>query len=383
MVGVVGIYAAGPLELLQRQQSVGRANHRVSAASHQHQQLRAEFNVADSAGAAFEISALALSDRLLHFGLEVADVADFFRIQVGSPYEFSCRVQQFVGYLKVADHISGFHPSLSFPRVSPLGKVVAMSFGRAAERAGRPFGTKVGIHRKQQSAGGRSRHLSHDLPGDLSSSTSSIGASVGRRRMDEHHIHIAGIVELISAQLAHADNRHADIRMSSAGFLKAVDETSIRQRRHLPRDRQQISPSLNVAHHYPQHLTTLPMPNVGVWILLQLLIQPLKQIFAGQLPLQRPRSPQRLQQRRIPPHSLSKRPRHIRKPHHSPTENPSLSNILLHLRMLFQQPNQSLLSQLRKSRPPNHPHNRRVPPHHLLCVHCPNFNPLLALKFAQ
>ena len=46
--------------------------------------------------------------------------------------------------------------------------------------------------------------------------------------MDEHHIHIAGIVELVAAELAHADDGHADIGMGLAGLLKAMDETCIR-----------------------------------------------------------------------------------------------------------------------------------------------------------
>ena len=228
MVGVVRVYAARPLELLQRQQSVGRANQLIGAASHQHQQLGAELYVANSAGAAFEISALAFGDRLFHFGFEVADVVDFFGIQFGPPHEFSGRVQQLVGYLQVADHISGFHPSLSLPGMRPLFKVVAMGFGRAAERAGGPFRAKVGIYGKQQPVSCGGRHLRHDLSGDLGSSTGGIRACVGSRRMDEHHIHIAGIVELVAAELAHADDGHADIGMGLAGFFKAVDETSIR-----------------------------------------------------------------------------------------------------------------------------------------------------------
>ena len=174
MVGVIGVYAARPLELLQRQQSVGRANQRIGATSHQHQQLGAELYVADSAGAAFEISALALGDRLFHFGFEVADVVDFFGIQFGPPHEFSGRVQKLVGYLQVADHISGFHPSLSLPGMRPLFKVVAMGFGRAAERAGGPFRAKVGIYGKQQPVSCGGRHLRHDLSGDLGSSTGGV-----------------------------------------------------------------------------------------------------------------------------------------------------------------------------------------------------------------
>ena len=362
MVGVIGVYAACAFELLQGQQSVGRANQRIGATSHQHQQLRAELYVADSAGAALEISALALGDRLFHFGFEVADVVDFFRIQVGLPHEFSRRVQQLVGYLHVADHIPCFHPSLPLPWVCPLGEVVAMSFGRAAERAGWPFRAKVGIHGKQQSAGCGSGHLRHDLPGYLSGSTGGVRASVGSRRMDEHHIHIAGIVELVAAELAHADNGHADIGMSLAGLLKAVDETSIRQSRYLTSDRHQIGSAFNVAHHYSQHLAALPMANVCVGFAGELFAQIFQQVFAGELAFQHARRSQRLQQRRITAHSLGERPRHIRKPHHSPAENPPLCYVFPNLGMILRQPNQSPLRLLRKSRSLNHPHNRRVFP---------------------
>ena len=73
--------------------------------------------------------------------------------------------------------------------------------------------------------------------------------------MHEQHVDVAGVVQLASAELAHADDRESDVGIDDGerGF-----EADLREGGELPADAGHVGRAEEVAHRDAQQLASLP-----------------------------------------------------------------------------------------------------------------------------
>ncbi len=198
---------------------------------HQLEQLDRELDVAQPAG-----TELQLARRLA--GGQVPDDAAAHGLHVGDevgppgglPDHRAEGLEIRLAQLAVAGHRAGFQQRLELPRLGPALVVGDVTGQGPDQGAVASFGAEVGVHREQGALGGVLRAGPDQARGQLGRGTQRrwVGLGVGgvsrtgRGRVccpgavgllgggggaDEDHVHVAGVVELAPAALAHGDHR--------------------------------------------------------------------------------------------------------------------------------------------------------------------------------
>ena len=196
--GVVAVDVARRRQLGQRREGRGGAHVGVEPAVDELQQLHGELDVAEAAPAALHLTVgEALAGQLrLDPCLHVAQRAQVVgaehavpQVVVGAGVELGAEVG-------VTGDGAGLQQRLELPRLGPAAPVRLVRGHRAHERAVAALGAEVGVDPEAAP-----RHV-HGPP----------RPAFERRRIavaDEHHVDVAGVVELAAAELAHADDGQA------------------------------------------------------------------------------------------------------------------------------------------------------------------------------
>ena len=205
-VRAADVPAAG--QLGQRAEGGRRAHGLVGAAVHHLQQLDRELHVAEPTGPQLELaSGLAGGDVLDHPSPHRLDVLD----EAGSLRRLPDQRPDRGGVLLAERAVAGdrtcLEQRLELPGLGPATVVAGVAGDRAHERPGLALGPERGVHRPDRALAGllgadlhqRRRELGGAAQGSLL-----VGAV--HRLGHEDHVHVAHVVELVAAALAHRDH---------------------------------------------------------------------------------------------------------------------------------------------------------------------------------
>ena len=207
--GVLPTDVAPVDEGLQRRQRGDAAQRRVGTAVHQLQQLHAELDVAQSPGAELD---LALGDPLGQVRLDPAA----HRLHVGDEVRPRCRRPDQRRHRRDVGLAQGDVPRgrarleqrLELPRLRPALVVRLVAGERPHQRSVLALRAQVGVHRPRgllaAGRGGQAQHPGGQLGGGRHRPGL---VAVGERLGDEHHVHVADVVELPAPALAHRHDR--------------------------------------------------------------------------------------------------------------------------------------------------------------------------------
>ncbi len=192
---VVLVDVSAGCHLAERDQRVGAAQRGVEPAVHELQQLDRELDVTDPASAPLH---LAILEALAHHLLLDAGFHRPHRTQVVGgedvPPEVRRRCLVEPGLqLGITGDGSRLDERLELPRVGPLIPVGLVRRERAHERAVSALRAEVHVD-------------SEAAPRDLEEGTRPLRCSVPVTVSDEHHVDVAGVVQLVSSELPHPDD---------------------------------------------------------------------------------------------------------------------------------------------------------------------------------
>ena len=162
-------------------------------------------------------------------------------------------VQEPLGERLVAGDAARLQQRLELPRLRPAVPVRGVRAERAAERAGAAFGPQVGVGAEHDAVG---RLVAHRAQQRLRRPLGVACVAV----VDEHHVDVARVVELATAELAHADDGHRHVGL---GDLERDAEARLREGGELETGRAQVGHAEQVARRDAHERTPLAAPELG------------------------------------------------------------------------------------------------------------------------
>ncbi len=190
-------------ELLERFERRARTDRWIVAAVHQLQQLHRELDVADAARPALHLAvrqALA-AQHLFRTRLHRARFAHRAGVEHVGPHEPRRTPDERVARApRIAGDRVGLDERLQLPVLRPPFPVRLEPLERAAQRAGATFGPQVGVGAEHDPVRGRPAHRRQH------GACHALGLGL-IAFVHEHHVDVARVVELVPAELAHADDR--------------------------------------------------------------------------------------------------------------------------------------------------------------------------------
>ena len=194
--GVLGRHVPRRPQLPQGAQGGAVADAGVGAAVHELQELHRELDVADPARAALDLASghALLGHDALGAGLHGPHRTELIGAEGPAPHLLGGGRLEGPSQGGVAGHGAGLEERLELPGGGPSPPVGPVAGERARQRPGPALGTEIGVD-----AEGGAGHLQHAPGGRVAR------LDVG----DEHHVDVAGVVELAAAELAHPDDAHA------------------------------------------------------------------------------------------------------------------------------------------------------------------------------
>ena len=201
--------APGRGQRLQRRQRGALPHRGQVAAVEQLQELHGELDVADAAAAGLDV-ALALPGvaRLaLHPPLHRLDLVDLRGGQVAAVDERLQGVDQLLAQGAVAGDGAELDQRLPLPGAAEVVVVGQRAGQRPGQRAALPLGAQAQVHAVRLPAVGVGRQQPHhlpDQPGEELVVAQARAPAAGRavRVVDEHQVDVAGVVQLLAAELA-------------------------------------------------------------------------------------------------------------------------------------------------------------------------------------
>ena len=214
------------------------------------QELYRELDVADSSPPALQLAIVQspTAGLLLRARLHRADLAHRVRVQHLRPHERPGQGHELVAEAAVAGDRSCLQQGLELPCLAPSLVVRGIAVEGAGERARPALGAKVGVRAEDDAVFGAGGHGGEDHPCDVL--TTSVVALV-----DEQHVDVARVVQLLAAELAHADHGERNLGRDE---IQCGLETRVRQRAELTTDGGKVGGAEQVACRDPQQLASTP-----------------------------------------------------------------------------------------------------------------------------
>ena len=189
-----------------------RTDHLVGAAVHHLQQLYGELHVAQPARAELEL-ALGVVDRdvVEHPAAHRLDLLDEALALCRRPDHRLDDLVVLPAELHVACDRAGLEQGLELPGLRPALVVAAVAGDRAHQRSRLALRSQVGVDGPDRALGGVLRADLHQRRGELGGRLQRLPLVLGRlgpvpRLGHEDHVHVADVVELVAAALAHRDH---------------------------------------------------------------------------------------------------------------------------------------------------------------------------------
>ncbi len=196
LVGVVEADIAGALQLDQGSQGGRGAQRRIEAAVDELEQLDGELDVPDPPGAPLDLPVGEAPPGHLGLGpaLHVSDGADVVGVDRSGPQGVGRGGGPGPAEGVVTGDPAGLEQGLALPGLRPAPPVGGVGHDRPDQGTVATLRTQVGVHPEARSG------QVQDPPG-------APGQIVGVALADEEHVDVARVVELVAAELAHADDR--------------------------------------------------------------------------------------------------------------------------------------------------------------------------------
>ena len=197
------------------------------------------------------------------------------RIETGPEDEGSDQLEESIRHLGVARAEARLDQGLALPELGALGQVGLVAVERQDDPAHPALGTEPEIHAEGVPFLGHRLEGGHDVPRHGGEVVAVREAALRSARglpvlsIDEDEVDVGGIVQLIAAELAHADDGEAGGRaVGSLGDAEALAETllgppprglqaHVGEARELFRGHRQVGVSQQVAGAYAQELAIL------------------------------------------------------------------------------------------------------------------------------
>ena len=250
LLGIGRAHVSARRELFQRVERAARAYRHVVASVHELQQLDRELDIAYPAIAAFDLArrhALAFQ-HALGARLHRTNIANRVGIEHVRPHITGRARDELLAERRIAGDGPRLHERLEFPRLHPLPPVRLVRGKRPAERTGSSFGSKVRISPEDDAVrtrrAHRAQHRARNVLGDLLVAV-----------VHEQDVDIARIVELVSAELAHADHGERNRRR---GVRDRDVETRLRQAGKLASRRAQVGAAEQITRGDADDVLALP-----------------------------------------------------------------------------------------------------------------------------
>ena len=195
-------------QLLECDQGRGAAYEDVAAAVDELEQLHRELHVPQAAPAELELTVGVLRrDRLLHPAPHRLDVLDEPRPVGGPPHQRCERVDVRPAELEVASDRTRLEQRLELPGLRPAVVVGEVAGERPDEGAGLALGAQVGIDRPDHALRRLHRAGPHQRRGEPGrGGDGPLLVAALHRLSDEDDVHVADVVQLAAAALAHRDD---------------------------------------------------------------------------------------------------------------------------------------------------------------------------------
>ena len=241
-------------ELGQRLERVAGTDGHVLPAVDELQELHRELDVANPAAAPLELAVIEPAAVRLAFRADLhrTHVPHRARAEDLRPHERADELGEPGAEPGVAGDRSRLDQRLEFPRQRPPVVPGAEPVETPGERSAAPFRPEIGVGPEDDP--GR-RRLGHDRE---HASRHVVGLRLVAA-VDEEHVDVAGVVELTTAELAHADHRERDVRAVSREH-HGPPEACLGQAGELPSDGRQVRDPEQVAGCDPQVLAPLGVP---------------------------------------------------------------------------------------------------------------------------
>lgn len=183
----------------------------VAAAVHELEQLDGELDVAQAAGAEFELAVdLGGGDVVDDAAAHLLDVGDEVLAFGGLPDQRAYGGDVLGAQGLVAGHGAGLEEGLELPGLGPALVVGQVGGEGADEGAVAAFGAEVGVDGPDGALDGGLRADPHEVGGEAGGGLEGLGlVGAGGRVADEDDVDVGHVVQLVAAALAHRDDGEA------------------------------------------------------------------------------------------------------------------------------------------------------------------------------